>query len=79
MGSSLKKKNAKKKDFQVYQAHTSLSDASAPAKKPIRQKPKLKVGKARPKPNNLTDTSFKSKCKGFFISFDFFFFLFAEE
>ena len=40
MGSSSKKKAAKKADFQ---------------------KTKLKVGKARPKPNNLTDTSFKSK------------------
>ena len=26
------------------------------------QKPKLKVGKARPKPINSTDTSFNAKC-----------------
>ncbi|KAI9701287.1 MAG: rRNA processing protein [Candelina mexicana] len=29
------------------------------------QKPKLKVGKAKPKPSNFTDTSFKSKCEDF--------------
>jgi pre-rRNA-processing protein IPI1 len=40
MGSSVKKKREKKKDFQ---------------------KAKLKVGKARPKPANSTDTSFRSK------------------
>ncbi|PGH14612.1 hypothetical protein AJ79_02947 [Helicocarpus griseus UAMH5409] len=40
MGSSQKKKNEKKKDFQ---------------------KTKLKVGKAKPKPSNFTDTSFRSK------------------
>lgn len=40
MGSSIKKKKEKKKDFL---------------------KPKLKVGKARPKPTNFTDTSFRSK------------------
>ncbi|KAJ9207710.1 hypothetical protein DTO166G4_5768 [Paecilomyces variotii] len=40
MGSSQKKKNEKKKDFQ---------------------KTKLKVGKARPKADNFTDTSFRSK------------------
>lgn len=42
MGSSVKKKRDKKKDFQ---------------------KPKLKVGKTRPKADNFTDTSFKAKCK----------------
>ncbi|EFW99370.1 rRNA processing protein [Grosmannia clavigera kw1407] len=40
MGSSTRKKNEKKKDFQ---------------------KTKLKVGKARAKPTNFTDTSFRSK------------------
>lgn len=40
MGSSTKKKNEKKKDFQ---------------------KPKLKVGKARPKNTNATDTSFAAR------------------
>ncbi|MCJ1283120.1 rRNA processing protein [Xylographa opegraphella] len=40
MGSSVKKKKDKKKDFQ---------------------KQKLKVGKARPQPDNFTNTSFKSK------------------
>ncbi|PGH06130.1 pre-rRNA-processing protein IPI1 [Blastomyces parvus] len=40
MGSSQKKKNEKKKDFQ---------------------KTKLKVGKAKPKPSNFTDTSFRSQ------------------
>ena len=40
MGSSVRKKNEKRKDFQ---------------------RPKLKVGKARPKPDNFTDTSFKAK------------------
>ena len=34
------------------------------------QKPKLKVGKARPKPTNFTDTSFKSKCKLSLLYFD---------
>ena len=29
------------------------------------QKPKLKVGKARPKPINSTDTSFSAKCTCF--------------
>jgi hypothetical protein len=42
MGSSVKKKRDKKRDFQ---------------------KPKLKVGKSRPKADNFTDTSFKAKCK----------------
>lgn len=28
-----------------------------------RQKPKLKVGKTKPKPDNYTDTSFQSKCE----------------
>lgn len=27
------------------------------------QKPKLKVGKTKPKADNFTDTSFKAKCK----------------
>ena len=27
------------------------------------QKPKLKVGKTRPKADNFTDTSFKARCK----------------
>ena len=59
MGSSVKKKKDKKKDFQVcvplqYGILNSLLISV--------QKPKLKVGKARPKGTNFTDTSFKSKC-----------------
>lgn len=33
------------------------------------QKPKLKVGKAKPKADNFTDTSFKAKCESTFPRF----------
>lgn len=59
MGSSVKKKKEKKKDFKVCMWGTFLWWYDID-KTP--QKAKLKVGKARPKPENFTDTSFKSKC-----------------
>ena len=58
MGSSTKKKKEKKKDFQVGSdpplrvASRLLIDC---------KKPKLKVGKTKPKAANFTDTSFKSR------------------
>ena len=59
MGSSVKKKKDKKKDFQVYLSSSvqALNNLLS-----LLQKPKLKVGKARPKGTNFTDTSFQSKC-----------------
>ena len=61
MGSSAKKKKDKKKDFQaITSTKTVLHDRWLIV---FLQKPKLKVGKARPKASNFTDTSFKSKCK----------------
>lgn len=74
MGSSQKKKNEKKKDFQVCLPNIKtllawalfLLSPRTIANYDI-QKPKLKVGKARPKAANVTDTSFRSK--GMFSSF----------
>ncbi len=57
MGSSAKKKKDKKKDFQVRRQQWWSDQVLTE----VFQKPKLKVGKARPKPTNFTDTSFKSK------------------
>lgn len=39
------------------------SDKKKKEKKKDFQKPKLKVGKAKPKSANFTDTSFRSKCE----------------
>ena len=58
MGSSSKKKKDKKKDFQVCPFDMCRNIKALM----VSQKPKLKVGKARPKPSNFTDTSFKAKC-----------------
>lgn len=63
MGSSTRKKKEKKKDFQV-----CISVALVLFQRVIcltrgLQKPKLKVGKTKPKASNFTDTSFQSKCK----------------
>jgi len=58
MGSSNKKKKEKKKDFQVTSPNRSTENFPD-----FRlQKAKLKVGKAKAKAANFTDTSFKSKC-----------------
>lgn len=59
MGSSAKKKAEKKKDFQVLFSHMLwLSECHLLTSY---QKPKYKVGKAKPKASNFTDTSFRSK------------------
>ena len=58
MTSSSKRKKEKKKDFQVRRPYAVLY--FVPNHRPI-QKVKLKVGKAKPKPSNYTDTSFSSK------------------
>ncbi|KAI9656639.1 MAG: rRNA processing protein [Alyxoria varia] len=42
-------------------SHTSLAVTACSDRRPSLLKPKLKVGKARPKPSNFTDTSFKAK------------------
>lgn len=39
------------------------SDRKKKEKKKDFQKPKLKVGKTKPKASNFTDTSFQSKCE----------------
>jgi pre-rRNA-processing protein IPI1 len=59
MTSSSKKKREKKKDFQVKGKMRSVDvyESNCP------QKPKLKVGKTRPKAANSTDTSFRAKCE----------------
>ena len=59
MGSSAKKKKEKKNDFQV-RLLKSLPPIECVGLN-TSQKPKLKVGKARPKAENHTDTSFRSK------------------
>jgi len=59
MGSSQRKKREKKKDFQVYSLESPKKDALLN----MNQKVKLKVGKARPKAANFTDTSFRARCK----------------
>lgn len=61
MGSSAKKKKDKKKDFQVLMLKRFF--LVVPFLTVFLQKPKLRVGKARPKASNFTDTSFKSKGK----------------
>lgn len=64
MGSSSKKRKEKQKDFQVCLLLACTAyEASLTA-----QKPKLKVGKAKAKPENFTDTSFQSKCMSFSTS-----------
>ena len=66
MGSSNKKKKEKKKDFQVREM-PGIFPPALKCHQPCSltypyQKAKLKVGKAKAKANNFTDTSFKSKC-----------------
>lgn len=57
MGSSAKRKKEKQKDFHVSTKCTSVFYTLSLQP----QKPKLKVGKAKAKPENFTDTSFRSK------------------
>ena len=59
MGSSTRKKKEKKKDFQASTRPRGESLFVAN----LLQKAKLKVGKAKAKPDNFTDTSFKAKCR----------------
>jgi pre-rRNA-processing protein IPI1 len=59
MGASAKRKKEKQKDFQVRRFLTQVIEQLILTEL---QKPKLKVGKAKAKPENFTDTSFKSKC-----------------
>jgi pre-rRNA-processing protein IPI1 len=59
MGASAKRKKEKQKDFQV--RHSSIQENEQTILIES-QKPKLKVGKAKAKPENFTDTSFKAKC-----------------
>jgi hypothetical protein len=65
MGSSAKKKKDKKKDFQVCLRIIDALGKSLllfEASLTFVQKPKLRVGKTKPKADNFTDTSFASKC-----------------
>lgn len=58
MGSSQKKKKEKQKDFKVSNPVQPVGEFCGLTED---QKPKLKVGKTKAKPDNFTDTSFKSK------------------
>lgn len=71
----MKKKKEKAKDFKV-RTESRLAKTLTGAgndldvmfyklcsANTLLQKPKLKVGKARPKADNFTDTSFKAKCE----------------
>lgn len=62
MGSSAKRKKEKQKDFQV--GYFFLALIRIVIGSDISQKPKLKVGKTKAKPENFTDTSFRSKGMG---------------
>ena len=59
MGSSSRKKKEKKKDFQVSRCFLSFVFIVLTQF----EKPKLRVGKTKARPDNFTDTSFKSKCQ----------------
>ena len=62
MGSSARKKKEKKKDFQVSCLRSRILIVQERVSDPVpAQKTKLKVGKAKPKSDNFTDTSFKAK------------------
>lgn len=60
MGASAKRKKEKKKDFQVSGLFSPFGLFEVLIRED-EQKPKLKVGKTRPKASNFTDTSFQSK------------------